>query len=202
MNASQQGHSVQASTFPWRRRRAPRRLASTHGPPLVPPSGPPPSEHCCSSVPAHTGPAWNRRTVPQYLTRQARWLPAAPAGFAFVYMRHKNDGDDAIRKLDRTEYGYKRRPLRVEWASVSASGEEGPPQRLGACAQRHAPAYHRHPWVWYTRGLYTNVHMAMGTVRQRWHDMQPRRAGQLHSARLHARAWPGPGWLCLLARPD
>jgi arginine/serine-rich splicing factor 4/5/6 len=34
-------------------------------------------------------------------------------------MRHKGDGDDAIRKLDRTEYGYKRRPLRVEWASVS-----------------------------------------------------------------------------------
>ncbi|GFR43718.1 hypothetical protein Agub_g4829 [Astrephomene gubernaculifera] len=37
-------------------------------------------------------------------------------GFAFVYMRRKSDGDEAIRKLDRSEYGYKRRPLRVEWA--------------------------------------------------------------------------------------
>lgn len=36
-------------------------------------------------------------------------------------MREKRDGDDAIRKLDRMEYGYKRRPLRVEWAKVSTT---------------------------------------------------------------------------------
>eukprot|EP00877_Chromochloris_zofingiensis_P012681 jgi/Chrzof1/7667/Cz02g32080.t1 len=37
-------------------------------------------------------------------------------GFAFVYMKRSRDGDDAIRDLDRREWGYKRRPLRVEWA--------------------------------------------------------------------------------------
>ncbi|GLC40700.1 hypothetical protein PLESTB_000031300 [Pleodorina starrii] len=37
-------------------------------------------------------------------------------GFAFVYMRYKEDGDEAVRRLDRTEWGYKRRQLRVEWA--------------------------------------------------------------------------------------
>lgn len=40
------------------------------------------------------------------------------AGFAFVYMRDKRDGDEAIRKLDNYEFGYKRRRLRVEWAKV------------------------------------------------------------------------------------
>ncbi|KAF6258349.1 RNA recognition motif-containing protein [Scenedesmus sp. NREL 46B-D3] len=38
------------------------------------------------------------------------------AGFAFVYMEDERDGQDAIRALDRTEFGYKRRLLRVEWA--------------------------------------------------------------------------------------
>lgn len=56
------------------------------------------------------------------------------AGFAFVYMRYKSDGDDAIRKLDRTEYGYKRRPLRCEWASVSAR-----PGGAGGCTQQKRP---------------------------------------------------------------
>ncbi|WIA10309.1 hypothetical protein OEZ86_000450 [Tetradesmus obliquus] len=37
-------------------------------------------------------------------------------GFAFVYMEDERDGNDAIRALDRTEFGYKRRLLRVEWA--------------------------------------------------------------------------------------
>lgn len=53
------------------------------------------------------------------------------AGFAFVYMRDKRDGDEAIRKLDRMEYGYKRRQLRCEWAKVSASPP--PPLNPHAC---------------------------------------------------------------------
>lgn len=42
-------------------------------------------------------------------------------GFAFVYMKDKRDGDEAIRKLDGFEFGYKRRRLRVEWAKVGYS---------------------------------------------------------------------------------
>lgn len=38
------------------------------------------------------------------------------AGFAFVYMKYKRDGEDAIRALDRREFGYKRRRLIVEWS--------------------------------------------------------------------------------------
>ena len=34
-------------------------------------------------------------------------------------MRSSHDGDAAIRDLDRREWGYKRRPLRVEWAQKS-----------------------------------------------------------------------------------
>lgn len=45
------------------------------------------------------------------------FLPV-PAGFAFIYMKDKRDGDEAIRKLDNLEFGYKRRRLRVEWAKV------------------------------------------------------------------------------------
>lgn len=37
-----------------------------------------------------------------------------------MYMRRKDDGDYLIRKLDGTEWGYKRRRLRVEWAKVGA----------------------------------------------------------------------------------
>ncbi|XP_047334142.1 serine/arginine-rich splicing factor RS40-like isoform X2 [Impatiens glandulifera] len=37
------------------------------------------------------------------------------AGFAFVYMEDERDAEDAIRKLDRFEFGRKGRPLRVEW---------------------------------------------------------------------------------------
>ncbi|CAD7699714.1 unnamed protein product [Ostreobium quekettii] len=42
-------------------------------------------------------------------------------GFAFVYMEDKRDADDAIRALDRKEFGYKRRRLRVEWAKADGS---------------------------------------------------------------------------------
>ncbi|XP_021748071.1 serine/arginine-rich splicing factor RS41-like isoform X2 [Chenopodium quinoa] len=37
------------------------------------------------------------------------------SGFAFVYMEDEKDADDAIRRLDRAEFGRKGRRLRVEW---------------------------------------------------------------------------------------
>lgn len=37
------------------------------------------------------------------------------SGFAFVYMEDDRDAEDAIRGLDRYEYGRKGRRLRVEW---------------------------------------------------------------------------------------
>jgi len=42
----------------------------------------------------------------------------ACTGFCFVYMKDDKEGDRAIRKLDGKEVGYKRRPLRVQWAKV------------------------------------------------------------------------------------
>ncbi|KAK9749319.1 hypothetical protein RND81_02G117700 [Saponaria officinalis] len=36
-------------------------------------------------------------------------------GFAFVYMEDERDAEDAVRKLDRVEFGRKGRRLRVEW---------------------------------------------------------------------------------------
>ncbi|KAL8160032.1 hypothetical protein V2J09_001569 [Rumex salicifolius] len=36
-------------------------------------------------------------------------------GFAFVYMEDERDAEDAIRRLDRIEFGRKGRRLRVEW---------------------------------------------------------------------------------------
>ncbi|XP_010325955.1 serine/arginine-rich splicing factor RS41 isoform X1 [Solanum lycopersicum] len=37
------------------------------------------------------------------------------SGFAFIYMEDERDADDAIRRLDRIEFGKKGRRLRVEW---------------------------------------------------------------------------------------
>ncbi|XP_039042918.1 serine/arginine-rich splicing factor RS40-like isoform X3 [Hibiscus syriacus] len=37
------------------------------------------------------------------------------SGFAFIYMEDERDAEDAIRALDRTEFGQKGRRLRVEW---------------------------------------------------------------------------------------
>lgn len=37
------------------------------------------------------------------------------SGFAFVYMEDERDAEDAIRRLDRAEFGRKGRRLRVEW---------------------------------------------------------------------------------------
>eukprot|EP00190_Bangiopsis_sp_CCMP1999_P003294 CAMPEP_0198729108 /NCGR_PEP_ID=MMETSP1475-20131203/14884_1 /TAXON_ID= ORGANISM="Unidentified sp., Strain CCMP1999" /NCGR_SAMPLE_ID=MMETSP1475 /ASSEMBLY_ACC=CAM_ASM_001111 /LENGTH=542 /DNA_ID=CAMNT_0044491677 /DNA_START=169 /DNA_END=1795 /DNA_ORIENTATION=+ len=38
------------------------------------------------------------------------------SGFAFVFMKYKEDGDELIRLFDRTPFGSKQRVLRVEWA--------------------------------------------------------------------------------------
>jgi hypothetical protein len=38
--------------------------------------------------------------------------------FCFIYMARTKDAERAIRKLDRKEVGYKRRPLFVQWAKV------------------------------------------------------------------------------------
>ncbi|XP_074279929.1 uncharacterized protein LOC141605159 isoform X1 [Silene latifolia] len=37
------------------------------------------------------------------------------SGFAFVYMEDERDAEEAVRKLDRVEFGRKGRRLRVEW---------------------------------------------------------------------------------------
>lgn len=37
------------------------------------------------------------------------------SGFAFVYMEDERDAEDAIRRLDRIEFGRKGRRLRIEW---------------------------------------------------------------------------------------
>ena len=39
-------------------------------------------------------------------------------GFAFIYMEDERDAEDAIRALDRREFGRKGRRLRVEWTKV------------------------------------------------------------------------------------
>lgn len=39
-------------------------------------------------------------------------------GFCFVYMEDERDAEDAIRKLDRIEFGRKGRRLRIEWTKV------------------------------------------------------------------------------------
>ncbi len=63
-----------------------------------------------------------------------------PAGFAFVYMCDRRDAEDSIRKLDDTEFGYKRRRLKVQWANVG--GEWQSPRRWClACVQ--LPAFTR-----------------------------------------------------------
>lgn len=45
-------------------------------------------------------------------------LSVLSPGFAFVYMEDERDADDAIRALDRFEFGRTGRRLRVEWTKV------------------------------------------------------------------------------------
>ncbi|GBF97896.1 serine arginine-rich splicing factor-like [Raphidocelis subcapitata] len=59
-------------------------------------------------------------------------------GFAFVYMKNKKDGDEAIYDLDRREWGYRRpRPLKVQWAKVGSARRLGCGRGLRA---RQTPA--------------------------------------------------------------
>ncbi|CAN6484977.1 unnamed protein product [Victoria cruziana] len=44
------------------------------------------------------------------------------SGFAFVYMDDERDAEDAIRALDRTEFGRHGRRLRVEWTKQERGG--------------------------------------------------------------------------------
>ncbi|KAL8495369.1 hypothetical protein ACS0TY_019497 [Phlomoides rotata] len=44
------------------------------------------------------------------------------SGFAFVYMEDERDAEDAIRKLDRIDFGRKGRRLRVEWTKQERGG--------------------------------------------------------------------------------
>lgn len=44
------------------------------------------------------------------------------SGFAFVYMEDERDAEDAIRKLDRIEFGRKGRRLRIEWTKQERGG--------------------------------------------------------------------------------
>ncbi|ESQ43326.1 hypothetical protein EUTSA_v10014293mg [Eutrema salsugineum] len=54
------------------------------------------------------------------------------AGFAFVYMEDERDAEDAIRALDRYEFGRKGRRLRVEWTK----NERGGAARSGGGSRR------------------------------------------------------------------
>uniref|UniRef100_A0A7N1A2D8 RRM domain-containing protein n=1 Tax=Kalanchoe fedtschenkoi TaxID=63787 RepID=A0A7N1A2D8_KALFE len=46
------------------------------------------------------------------------------SGFAFVYMEDDQDADDAVRRLDRREFGPKGRRLRVEWTKQDRGGRQ------------------------------------------------------------------------------
>ncbi|CAN6987437.1 unnamed protein product [Brassica rapa subsp. trilocularis] len=59
---------------------------------------------------------------------------ASSSGFAFVYMENERDADDAIRGLDRIEFGRKGRRLRVEWTK----GERGGDRRSGGGGSRRS----------------------------------------------------------------
>ncbi|KAK6920197.1 RNA recognition motif domain [Dillenia turbinata] len=47
------------------------------------------------------------------------------SGFAFVYMDDERDAEDAIQRLDRTEFGRKGRRLRVEWTKQERDSRKG-----------------------------------------------------------------------------
>ncbi|KAI5647297.1 hypothetical protein M9H77_33302 [Catharanthus roseus] len=59
------------------------------------------------------------------------------AGFAFVYMEDERDAEDAIRRLDRIEFGRKGRRLRVEWTKQERGGRrQASPRRSSAASTR------------------------------------------------------------------
>ncbi|XP_027160998.1 serine/arginine-rich splicing factor RS41-like isoform X1 [Coffea eugenioides] len=54
-------------------------------------------------------------SIPNMFHIEIMIISVPMAGFAFVYMEDERDADDAIRRLDRIEFGRKGRRLRVEW---------------------------------------------------------------------------------------
>jgi hypothetical protein len=45
-------------------------------------------------------------------------LNACIAGYAFIYFEDERDAEDAIRRLDKADFGHGRRRLSVEWSRV------------------------------------------------------------------------------------
>ncbi|KAL2233938.1 UNVERIFIED_CONTAM: Serine/arginine-rich splicing factor RS41 [Sesamum indicum] len=58
------------------------------------------------------------------------------SGFAFVYMEDERDAEDAIRKLDRIEFGRKGRRLRVEWTKQERGGKRPDSSRRSSANSR------------------------------------------------------------------
>ncbi|KAL0428935.1 UNVERIFIED_CONTAM: Serine/arginine-rich splicing factor RS41 [Sesamum radiatum] len=58
------------------------------------------------------------------------------SGFAFVYMEDERDAEDAIRKLDRIEFGRKGRRLRVEWTKQERGGKKPDSSRRSSANSR------------------------------------------------------------------
>ncbi|KAK6162450.1 hypothetical protein DH2020_002291 [Rehmannia glutinosa] len=58
------------------------------------------------------------------------------SGFAFVYMEDERDAEDAIRKLDRIEFGRKGRRLRVEWTKQERGGRRPDSSRRSSATSK------------------------------------------------------------------
>ncbi|CAA6656310.1 unnamed protein product [Spirodela intermedia] len=58
------------------------------------------------------------------------------SGFAFVYMDDERDAEDAIRGLDRTEFGRQGRRLRVEWTKQERGGRRSGSSRRSSSSVR------------------------------------------------------------------
>uniref|UniRef100_A0A1D1YDT6 Arginine/serine-rich-splicing factor RSP40 n=1 Tax=Anthurium amnicola TaxID=1678845 RepID=A0A1D1YDT6_9ARAE len=60
------------------------------------------------------------------------------SGFAFIYMDDERDAEDAIRGLDRTEFGRQGRRLRVEWTKQERGGSRSGSSRRPSANVRPA----------------------------------------------------------------
>ncbi|KAF3630681.1 Serine/arginine-rich splicing factor RS41 [Capsicum annuum] len=58
------------------------------------------------------------------------------SGFAFVYMEDERDAEDAIRGLDRIEFGRKGRRLRIEWSKEERSSRRPETARKSSSSVR------------------------------------------------------------------
>lgn len=68
----------------------------------------------------------------------AAWVPERvdSTGFAFIYMEDERDAEDAIRRLDRTEFGRKGRRIRVEWTKQERGGRRASSPRRSSANTR------------------------------------------------------------------